>query len=599
MSTFKQSAKKTRSILNMQTHKHPKMFVIVMMVMINVVIVLLAALIAWLIDDSFQSYLDALINGSVIWLLTPNAVLGIENPATFWLAIIVLMVGLVLFSGTIIGLATNMIKDFFSKKEAHEGKFLLEDHIVILNYNNKVPELVADLVHVKSRAVNLVVLTPTPQAHAEQHILQAIKQTNLPHQTLHHLNVFVKSGEVLLEQNLRNIAIDRAQTIVVMGDDSKTMAESDLEVLKILLTLGNLNLPPKNIVTEVKLIDTKTNIMALKKTLETLKGHHIEPICFDRRLGQMMAQAVFYPAIEDVYLSLFSFAGSEAYRLENTTFETVIKAHAEAIPIMQAGEDVFVYTATNQSKTVTSPHTFEPKALPFLSDDARVLPTVFILGENRKLPHMLEAFKAYEALHQKTLHIETWSYERLFKAFDTLEQTQGPVTVLLLSNDQVAKDLYDGDVLGALIFLEHHLKREDKQIIVELLDPRNDALVKEFTIENTIISNKLVALMLSKVALFPKTTEFYDRLLTIEPSAPGKDDDALDLARAKDVLEGPYPWTFESQKQWVESCYLSTHKTRIPIGLIRDETLIMMEHTLHHATPYTVYEEDMIVWFKV
>ena len=599
MSTFKQSAKKTRSIINMQTHKHPKAFVIIMMLMINVVIVLIAALIAWLTDDTFQSYLDALINGSVIWLLTPNAVLGIENPATFWLAIFVLVVGLVLFSGTIIGLATNMIKDFFTKKEAHEGKFLLEDHIVILNYNNKVPELVADLVHVKSRAVNLVVLTPTPQAQAEQHILQAIKQTDLPQQSLQHLNVFVKSGEVLLEQNLKNIAIDQARTIVVMGDDTKTMEESDLEVLKILLTLGNLNLPPKNLVTEVKLIDTKTNIFALKKTLKSLQDHHIEPICFDRRLGQMMAQAVFYPAIEDVYLSLFSFAGSEAYRLENTAFETVIKAHSEAIPIMKAGEDVFVYTATNQSKLTTAPHSFEPKALPFLSDAKPVLPTIFILGENRKLPHMLEAFKAYEALHQTTLHIETWSYERLFRAFDTLEQTKGPVTILLLSNDQVTKDLYDGDVLHALIFLEHHLKRPDKQVIVELLDPRNDALVKEFTIENTIISNKLVALMLSKVALFPKTTEFYDRLLTIEPSALGKDDDALDLARAKDVLEGPFPWVFESAKQWVESCYLSTHKTRVPIGLIRDETLIMMEDSLHQANPYTLEAEDILIWFKV
>lgn len=599
MSKANKRASKTRSLLNVQTHKHPKLFVIATMLAINLVIVTLAAIIAFVIDENFTSFIDAFVNGSVKWLLTPNAVLGVENPATFALAVFVLIVGLVLFSGMIIGLATNMIKDFLFKKEAHEGLLRLQNHIVVLNYNNKVPEFIADLVHVKSRAVNVVLLTSTPQAHAEKHLLEAIKQLGRAHQTLNHLNIFVKTGDVLLEQDLLNLAIKDAQTIVVMSDDNKEAAAADLEVLKIVLTLGNLNLPSANIVTEIKAISTKEKIHTLKETVTSLQAHHIEPLCFDRRLGQMMAQAVFYPAIEDVYLSLFSFEGSEAYLVENTTFDDVIYHHSHAIPIMKEGNDVYVYSDSNATKSLLSDVSVEAPKLSLNLDPIRDIPRIVIVGENRKLPYILEAFKAFESLHQHSLTVDTWSFERLLKGCDELMQEEGPLTLLLLSKDDGPSNLVDAEILSALIHLEVHLKHPKKQVVVELLDPRNDRLVKEFTIENTIISNKLVALMLSKVALFPETTRFYDRLLSIEPSHSTRDDDALDLVSVKEVLKGPFPMIFDSPKVWVKACYEHSLKTRVPIGLLRQDTLMMLTGDLHSQTTYTLEEDDLIVWFKV
>jgi len=73
---------KMRSLVSIKTYKRPTLFVILTMVLINIVILCIAAEIALLIDDSFTSFLDAFANGSLKWLLTPNAILQIENPYT-------------------------------------------------------------------------------------------------------------------------------------------------------------------------------------------------------------------------------------------------------------------------------------------------------------------------------------------------------------------------------------------------------------------------------------------------------------------------------------------------------------------------------------
>jgi len=158
---------KARSLVSIKTYKRPMLFIIMLMIFINIVILLIAAAIALVIDDTFTSFIDAFANGSLKWLLTPNAILEIENPNTLFLAAIVLIIGMVLFTGTIIALTTNMIKEYFQKKKSGSGKIYLNDHIVILNWNNKVPELVADLLNVEDEDVTLVILAKIDKEYVE------------------------------------------------------------------------------------------------------------------------------------------------------------------------------------------------------------------------------------------------------------------------------------------------------------------------------------------------------------------------------------------------------------------------------------------------
>jgi len=65
---------------------------------------------------------------------------------------------IILFSGTIIALTTNAIKDYIQKKNTGAGKIYLDNHIAVLNWNNKVPELVSDLLYVEDKEVTVIIL---------------------------------------------------------------------------------------------------------------------------------------------------------------------------------------------------------------------------------------------------------------------------------------------------------------------------------------------------------------------------------------------------------------------------------------------------------
>jgi len=192
---------RARSLISIKTYKRPMLF-ISMMVLLNLIILSVAAVIALFIDYSFDGFIDAFANGSLKWMLTPNAILSITNPRTLILAVVVLVIGLILFSGTIIALTTNAIKEYFQKKKSGSGKIILSRHIVVINWNNKVPELVADLLHVAGKEVTVMILAQIDKAYAEKQIVNSIQKINKADREIVNFNVLVKQGDPLVHSDL-------------------------------------------------------------------------------------------------------------------------------------------------------------------------------------------------------------------------------------------------------------------------------------------------------------------------------------------------------------------------------------------------------------
>ncbi len=604
MKKLKDKLQKIRSSVSMQTFKHPKLFVIMIMVLLNIVILLIAAWIALIINDGFGGYIDALFNGAVKWLLTPNAILEVEDPETLALSVAVLVVGLVLFTGAIIGIATNTLKDYFQSKDENSGMLRVNDHIVILNWNNKVPELIADLIYVRTRKMTIVLMGAIDKPFAEKQIQQALKNT-AKNTKIDNLNVFVKAGDPLLKKDLESISIEKARAVLIMSKDVNAvthaaLSNSDLSTIRILLSLGQIDFEKNPVlVSEVKDINTKEKLLNLSSKVSTLKDYEIIPVCFDRRLGQIIAQSIIHPSIEDVYLSLFSFEGSEIYRVEGKSFEEVLKTHSHAIPLAEAKGDVFVLSENNKTKLHTSEHTVKPRSLKPGTFDVKELEDVYIIASNNKLPFIQNAFESYGRLYESPVDVNLVSMESLSDTVDTINKKDTPVTLILLSDETADKEVYDANVFNALIYIETHLKSENTHVIVELLDPKNAPLIKDFHVENTIISNKIVSLLLSKLALYPGTAEFYENLLTIEPSEEGKDDYAITIEKASKTLKTPFPVTFDSKKTFVISLYTAMKKRAIPFGIVRNGTLMILEGNLHDSKSFTLEETDEIVWMKL
>jgi hypothetical protein len=590
---------KLKSFISVQTYKRPFLFVLSIMISLNIFILLVASIVALIIDDTFVSFIDAFVNGSLKWMLTPNAILDISSPQLLTLAVIVLMTGMVLFSGTIIALTTNQIRDYFQKQKSGSGKIHLNNHIVILNWNNKVPELIADLIHLDTMSQAVVVLATVDKNDAEKAIMNAVlTKTDKPFKSL---SVLVKSGSPLLQDNLANVSINQAKAVIIMNNGkydvaTDTLSKSDVNVVKTILTVGRLTKDTSlTLIAEVKAHQTKQKIETMHKVVSSLKSHTILPVCFDRRLGQIIAQTILHPLMEMVYLSMFSFDGSEVYRLKNTSFDDCRSNHPYAIPIGTLDDDVFVLSkdfvaAKKKRKTELNinPIKLKPK---------QIIPScrIIIMGHNNKLPFIIEAFEEYQSLYKKTFDVLQFNPSQMDEVIDLIRKDQQKTIVLLLSDESSDVDSLDANVLNNLLNVQTELKREDVEIIVELLDPNNDVIIQDFDIHNTIISNKIISLLLSKLALFPETALFYEQLLSFEITNAYQSDYEIVIYDASDLIQESLPKTFNSALELTYALYDGFNAKTIPLGIHHEGELMILSDYLEHNTSMTIHQADEVI----
>lgn len=592
MKTLKSRVKKTKSLISIRTYKRPQIYIVLIMLLINVFIVLISALIAVSIDSSYTSFFDALTNGSIKWLLTPNAVLQISNPKTLVLATFVLVTGMILFSGVIIALTTNQIREYINNKKTSSGKLMIEDHVAIINWNSKVSELVSDLLYIENKKINVVLITTENKEYIEKQILNAISRVN-KQSKFTNLNVLVKQADPLLKTNLTDISITNAQAIIVM---SPTEELSDIEVIKNVLSLNDFKFSNDlSLVVEIKNLHTIEKINTINNIMTNLKENKILPVVFDYLLGHIIAQTLISSKIKDVYLSLFSFKDSEVYFISDTTFVEVLKNHTHAIPLAENKDGVFVLSENHIVMDKKDNIDITPTSLKINKTNIIDNYSIYILGENNKLKYILETIKEYQEVYNNSFNCEFIELEELANLVRKLNKTNEKAKILLLSSEEKTKESLDENVINALIYFEQYLKNKNIELIVELLNPKNEYIVSGFNINNTIISNKLVSLLISKFVLFTETTPYYDMLLSKEGT---KRELPINILLAKDLMKSNFPLQFTSIKQLIISFYESSEIKRVPIGVFRGNNLIIFMNNLHEEK-FTIYENDELVLIDI
>jgi len=604
MRTIKERLARAKSQISIKTYKRPLIYIIMLMIFINLIILTAAAIIALFIDDEFSSFIDAFANGSLKWMLAPNAILGIQNPDMLVLAVIVLISGLIIFSGTIIALTTNSIKDYIQKKNSGAGKINLDNQIVVLNWNSKVPELVSDLLFVEDKEVTVVILANIDKEVAEKQIVNAINKTK-SEQSIVKMNVLVKHGDPLLMSDLNDVSIERAKAILVMNPDQhqavyKNMSKSDLAVIKIILVLGSVKfIYNPSIVVEIKHIESFDKILTLSKVVKELHHHIIMPICFDKRLGQIIAQTLIENQIEDVYLALFSFQGSEVYALDHVSFKECLSEYSHAIPLSVHENLLYVLSLNDNVKSKKSPNN-----LPIVKLKAKSLVDpkdveIYIIGQNNKLQFILESLSQFEKVHQSIFKAKWIEDDDVASLVEQLNQSSKPTSILLLSDEKQADDALDANVIDNLIYLEGHLTNKNVHIIVELLNPKNDPIVKDFNINNTIISNKIISLLLSKLALYKNTSPFYEDLLSIEPDEDNHDKLSILIKPAEACFDSVFPIAFQSKKQVIQSVYKAFKESYMILGYFHHDDLIIFENDLHHEELISIENDDRLILMRI
>ena len=593
----------------LQTYQKPLLVTIIKLLLINVFLLIIAAIIGLSLDKEgkyfdhnfFKAFVSA-----VKWMVSVNSINSYdvkEDLKIMVLAVIVIVLGMVIFSGAIIATLTTAIKAYIDKKSKAQGKIEVENHFVILNYNNKVPDIIYNLMCNEFKD-NILILSNKSKEHilTEVNSLIATYSPKFKRKA----NIIVKEGSPLLRGNLEDISINKASNIVIMsredmthGDD-ENISNADLMSLKIMLALGNFNIQPDcNIVVETDTKETADKMENLSHTVKNLQDKTIIPVSFNKKIGQIIAQTIINPMMANIYLDILSYEGSEFYSTNlNLSVDDYLYQYKEAIPIINY-DNLFVFSLDQKDTVTKRDHLYKTdRLIKTKIEDKKEDFTVFIIGTNNKHRFIVDNLKLSSNLYGSKFEVKEYHKDDTKTLIADIKKTEGIKKVLILSDDTVSDDSYDANVFVTLIALQSAFpNRENLPFITELLDSRNLSSVKDFNIKNAIISNRIMSLLLTQLAINKNSRKFFDSLLTIDSEVGG---DVFDIKvnKVSNIIDIKQDLTFETKAELIQCFYNSFGKEAMLIGMERNGNIRYLTDQLDKKEEIKLEPDDTLIYIK-
>ena len=603
---LKLKAKKT-----LKTYQKPLLVTLLTLLLINFIILAIAAIIAFAIDNNnyngalFGSNFAAVFVTAVKWMIAPNSILSYDTDklSIMVLAAVVIVIEMVLFSGAIVAMVTTSLRSFIDKKSKAKGKIILSNHFIILNWNSKVPDIIFNLM-LKGFKNNIVILSNQTKEYIESEIKSLFLANDVTQK--YKANLIIKEGDPLLRGNLDDISIEKASQIVVMaredmsdGDDDNILNQ-DLLNLKIVLRIGSFEIPSNTqIVVETDSDETRQQIENISYTVSSLKGKSVIPVSFNRKIGQIIAQSIVSPEMAEVYLELFSFQGAEFYSIDSKeTVEEYMNTHDNSIPVVKLNK-LFVL-ADDEKECLKRREGALSSIVPLKPVVIRPYKNcnIFVIGDNKKSEFILDNLNRSAESDEFNYQIKHYHKNENDLLIKDIKETDGEKKVLILSDDNVSEESYDANVFVTLIELSKAFpKRENLTLITELLDSRNLSSVRDFDIHNTIISNKMMSILITQLAMNLDSKKFYHKLLTTDHAGDANDFD-IQITLAKDLIEMDKEFIFKSKGELLHSFYKCFNGKNILIGICRNDDVFFLNSNQDKEEEIKVSSKDSFIYVK-
>lgn len=598
---------KIKAKTTLKTYQKPLLITIIRLLLINVIVLFVATIIALNLDTE-KKYFDGsffeAFTTALKWMVSVNSINQYnvkEDLKIMILAIFVVLTGMVLFSGVIIATITAAVKGYIDKKSQAKGKIVVDNHFVILNYNNKVPEIVYNLM-CKNFKKNILILSNYSKDFIENEIKSVISSHNALFKRK--AKLIIKEGSPLLRGNLDDISIENASSIVIMnredlkpGDD-ENITNSDLSSLKIMLALGNFHLKENtNIVIETDEENTAIKMENLTIKMDNLKNKTIIPVSFNKKLGQVIAQTIVTPSLANIYLDILSFEGSEFYSRDKMDVDEFLRDYTNAIPIINYNK-LFVFSDDEKNINIKREKPYTNNRLLKTREKIDIEDfTVFVIGKNKKQPYIVENLKLSDNLYTADFTVKEYNKNEYNKMIEDIKVTDGIKKVLILSDDTVSDDSYDANVFVSLIALQSAFPDTDITFITELLDSRNLNSIKDFNIKNAIISNRIMSLFITQLALNSDSKKFFNSLLLSDSEKGGEVFD-INVSPVHKILEPNQNLVFNSKAELINSFYYSYEKKAMILGYIKKGIVTYLTKEIDKPEEIRLSEDDLIIYIK-
>jgi len=590
---------KIRQWISIKKHQNARLLLLFGIIGFNVLLWFFSSIIAFVISPgSYVDVIEALWSSGITWMLEPGFYDPSMDVPIRVISIIVIITSMITFSGGIIGYVASLFSSIIENSKQGKGKLFVYDHILILNWNTKALELIADYRY-DDATTNVVILSNCDKNEVEEAVKRKLYDVDNQRNNKK-INVIIREGDVFSKSDLMDVCIEMARTIIILSDEEGVEAiegkHVDIQVIKTLMLVANLNIKPvQTIIVEVK---QEKTVEIIKDKIELNLGfkNQIFPILPDELMGRLIAQTILMPDLNKVYEELFSFEGAEFYTMEETNGDQYAQTHNRAIPIYNLKGQLYLMAACESDLYAERE---EPlmhyKKLTMNTETRYQDRTIVIFGKNNKLRFILDSIRLFERENNTKVDVvlvESNEADVIEKRIKTISKID---TILILSTDYLEPRKFDSDVLVTLLMIQEIAKTHQAEIVIELLNPRHFDIAQSYNIRNTIISNKYVSRLITQISKNRYLYALYEDLLTYDPEESTEQTFEVYSYLAKDIFMNEFPLKFSSRADFVYSCYKSGEGDYIMIGIIRNGEMELFKGNLDEAYEFEVLPYDSII----
>ena len=439
--------------LSLQRVKNPGRMVLVAIMLFNVLLFFLAAFIIsalalkgtenmGFVEAAFHTITMILDAGCISNVVTD---IGTSGVVLSLVCVAVVIIGMISFTGSLIGYVTNYISHFIESANAGKHKVRISNHVVILNWNTRASEILNDFLYSEKKQKIMVLVSSRKeevQLEIEERLADTIARENLAiHQKYANLSFFarkaalrknrfrnnlevvVREGDIFSNKQLQDISLDKAHSIIILGNDiNNTLCKfehkerleksrrGNSQTVKTLMQVADItskagSADNQRIVVEITDDWTWDLVQKIIAAKQVDSKCHIVPVRVNEVLGQILSQFSLMPELNSAYEELFSNKGSEFYTVEQKVDDLAaytkeyLKTHRHSVPVsnMEIGGKHYCYYVAGNDEDLekVTPSKCKPIDIKLNHEYWLEQKNVVILGHNTKSRDIMQGFVSF------------------------------------------------------------------------------------------------------------------------------------------------------------------------------------------------------------
>lgn len=618
---------------NVFKENNPIAHVCALIIIINVIFIGMSALLISVLPENRGHSLGELIRLAFTLMVNPSGkYIYSEAPISLIITTIVVLLGMISLTGGTVGFISSIINGFLEKAANNKRNLKLSNHIVILNYNNRVPSIIYDYSFDDVENTYIVILTKEDKDYVLDEIDNLYDRMG---DKKKFKNIIVREGNPMSKLDLDKINLKKAKTVMLMmsseGQENRDalIGDKSFEVSKLFMfvTWYFSDIESKDVANIVVESNNANMVNMVKEYHMNNSYQDAIPVDYNEITGKMLAITAVMPALNSVMKQLFSFEGVEVYIKDKNAEESILeelKTSHSVMPLFDSG-DKRIYIAEDESEFAVKSQPYKlNKKLP----DEIIKPNIvfsktdiIIVGINKKLPYILESLSCFkEEYNSEQLKVilagsedeaeilasyyADEKYQYILKPQESnyviVKDIYNPMvelgqlasdkadSIIFLSDDTVSEERIDEKPLMYWSNLKKSFRENDSvDIIVEILDSQNQSIIEIRNKDQIIVSDDFLGHLYAQLGKNPRRLDVIKDMITSEGDSSSINADQK-MQNEGDILctmvsdlfdTEKYDLQFASKRELILWIYEATGHKAMPIGVVKDSMVCIFART--------------------